>query len=314
MTVMGKNCYICLELGGTNLRYGLVDKAFSLVEFHKTSSGGLADAADKAGYIADILDGLIGRIGRGSAIAVTMALSSLMDKERTTVFSSPMVKGFDNIPLAPLLRERLGLPIYMEKDVNILLLYEIDRLGGRPEGIDIGVFIGTGLGNAICIDGRVYKGATGSACELGHIPVAGLDAACDCGKKGCIELKACGRVLTHLAEEKYGCHVSRIFLDHGGEEDVLAVVDYFALAIATEVGLLDPARIILGCGVVEMDGFPTDRLVSGIRDNLRAPNPRNSLNIIRASGDEQAGLVGAAIHASMQLRRSGTRPMRMVKR
>lgn len=292
--------YICLELGGTNLRYGLVDAAFSLVEFHKTSSAGLADAADKVAYLADLLDGLIQKVGRDNAVAVTMALSSLMDKERTTVFSSPMVKGFDNIPLAPLLRERLGLPIYMEKDVNILLLYEIGKLGGKPGGIDVGVFIGTGLGNAICIDGRVYKGATGSACELGHIPVAGLAGACDCGKNGCIELKACGRVLSRLAEEKYGCHVSRIFLEHGGEADVLAIVDYFTLAIATEVGLLDPARVILGGGVVEMDGFPLERLVSGIRDNLRAPNPRNSLNIVRASGDEQAGLVGAAIHASMQ--------------
>ena len=297
---MDKKCYICLELGGTNLRYGLVDTDFSLVEFHRTPSKGFAEASDKVGYLAELLDSLIQKVGRGNAIAVTMALSSLMDKERTTVFSSPMVKGFDNIPLAPLLRERLGLPVHMEKDVNILLLYEIGRLGVRPAGIDIGVFIGTGLGNAICIDGRVYKGATGSACELGHIPVAGLTAACNCGKRGCIELKACGRVLSRLAEGKYGCHVSRIFAEHGGEEDVLAIIDYFALAIATEVGLLDPARVILGGGVVEMDGFPLERLVSSIRANLRAPDPRNSLNIVRSSDDKQAGLVGAAIHASMQ--------------
>lgn len=302
---MDAELFVCLELGGTNLRYGIVAADFSLVEFNKTSSTGLAEAPDKAGYLAALLEGMIAKAGRENVVAVSMALSSLMNKERTVVFSSPMVKGFDNIPLVPLLRERLELPIFMEKDVNILLLYEINRLPGRTRGIDIGVFIGTGLGNAICVDGRVYSGATGSACELGHIPVAGFYGQCDCGKKGCIELKACGRVLSRLAEEKYGCHVSRIFREHGNEADVLEIVDYFALAIATEAGLLDPERIILGGGVVEMDGFPMERLVAKIKENLRVPNPRESLKIVRASGDEQAGLVGAAINASLLL---GTEP------
>lgn len=293
--------YISLELGGTNLRHGMVDEAMVLRDFAKIPSRGLADADDKVDYLARLLEPSIAKAGRRGALAVTMALSSLMDKERTTIYSSPMVRGFDNIRLAPLLSERLGLPVILEKDVNILLLYELSRLPRPIEGIAVGVFLGTGLGNAMCIDGRVYKGHSGSACELGHIPVVGLESMCGCGKLGCLELLACGRVLDRLATEKYGCHVSRLFLDHGDKPDVLEVVRLFAVAIATEVGILDPACVILGGGVTEMPGFPRDHLVAAIRANLRRPYPRDVLNIIPASGDEQAGVVGAALHAAQTL-------------
>ena len=296
------NYYVCLELGGTNLRYGIVGEDFSLVEFCKVPSQGLADVGDKIGYLRDLLRAPIDKVGKENVLAVSMALPSLMDKERTTVHSSPMVKGFDNIVLTPALSAELGLPVFIEKDVNILLLYELNRLPHPLAGIAIGVFIGTGLGNAMCIDGRVYKGNNGAACELGHIPVPGLEGMCDCGKKGCIELLACGRILSRVAEEKYRCHVAKIFVEHGDEKDVRSIVALCGLAIATEINILDPAQVILGGGVVEMAGFPYDYLIESIRENLRRPNPRDAFKVIPASGDEQAGVVGAAINAEQLLK------------
>lgn len=295
-----EQCWICMEIGGTNLRYGAVDAGLRLLEFHKSPTRELSDAPDKVSYLAGLLLGLIERIGRGRVLGVSMALASLMDRERTTIYSSPMVRGFENIPLVEALGARLGLPVVMEKDVNILLLYEINRLALPREGIVAGVFIGTGLGNAICIDGKVYKGANGAACELGHIPVRGLNAPCGCGKKGCIELLACGRVLQRLAAETYGCPITELFIKHGQEEPVRQIVYDFALAIATEICILDPVCVVLGGGVVEMEGFPLEYLRESIAQNLRTPNPREALRIIPASGDEHAGVVGAAIHAMQQ--------------
>lgn len=290
--------YICLELGGTNLRYGIVGQDLGLVEFSKISTQGLADAENKVEYLRTLLEQLILKVGRENVLAVTMALASLMDKERTVVYSSPMVKNFDSIPLAPRLTQLLGLTVFMEKDVNILLLYELSRLNRRSQGIAIGVFIGTGLGNAMCIDGHVYKGSSGAACELGHIPVPGLETLCGCGKRGCIELLACSSVLNMLAREKYNCHVSQIFTQHAGAPDIRSLIYHCALAIATEVTVLDPEVVILGGGVVEMEAFPLDYLVESVKENLRSPNPRESFRAILASGDEEAGVLGTAIHAS----------------
>ncbi len=291
---------VCVEIGGTNLRYGIVDTQLRLHCFHKTPTQALSDAEDKIAFLSGVIEPLLEEYGRENILCVSMALASLMDKERTMLYSSPMVRGFENLAIVQALGARLKLPVVIEKDVNILLLYEINRSGRSRDGIISGVFLGTGLGNAMCIDGRVYKGGNGVACELGHIPVLGLNADCGCGKKGCIELLACGRVLQRLASA-YGCHITELFSLHGGSADVRQVVYAFAVAIATEITILDPAYVILGGGVVEMEGFPLDYLKESIAENLRIPNPREALTLVPASGDEHAGVVGAAIHAMQVL-------------
>lgn len=294
--------YLCVEIGGTNLRYGVTDDKYRLLEFDKFPSAGLSDAEDKGEYLENLVNPLIKKYGKEAFHCLTLSLASLMDRERTICYSSPNIKGFDNLPLKAILEERFGLPVFMERDVNTSLLYELWKNGLGKEGITIGVFIGTGLGNAMCIDGKVYIGSTGSSCELGHIPVPGLEEMCGCGKEGCIELKACGKVLARIADEHYGCPVSQIFLKYGDRKDVLDVVKMCALATATEVTILDPVCVILGGGVTEIPGFPMEFFRKTVAENLRIPNPRASLRIISATGDPQAGVVGAAIHAGNQLR------------
>lgn len=289
--------YVCLELGGTHLRLGIVAEDFSLLRFEKLPTAILSEAEDKVACLAELLRPLIDEAGRENVAAVSLALASLMNKERSVVYSSPMVHGFDNIALKAELEATLGLPVLLEKDVNILLLYEIRKQSLPLEGIVAGVFLGTGLGNAICIDGRVYKGFSGAACELGHIPVSGLHAPCGCGKPGCIELKACGSLLASLAKG-FDCPVEKLFELYGQHAKVQNVIYHFALAIATEITILDPACVLLGGGVIDMPAFPLEDLLSQVRMYLRAPYPRETIRFAYASGDSMAGVVGAAIHAA----------------
>lgn len=290
-----------IEIGGTNLRYGLVDTNFSIIEFNKIPTERFSKADDKVEFLVDLISPLVTKYGKENIICITMALASLMDKGRTTVYSSPMIRGFKNIQLVELLQGEINIPVIIEKDVNILLVYEIRKLGLDVNGIITGIFIGTGLGNAMCINGDVYKGFSGTACELGHIPVPKLNQECGCGKKGCVELLACGKVLEKLAIEEYKCNVEDIFKIHGSDEKILDVIYYLAIAMAIEITILDPVYVILGGGVVEAEGFPMELLISTIRENLRFPNPRKSINFITASGDKEAGVVGAAIYASQVL-------------
>lgn len=300
---MMEKLYLCVEIGGTNLRYGAADEQFRLLDFEKIPSAGLSDAEDKGEYLENLLKPLIGKYGREAFSCLTLSLASLMDKERTICYNSPNIRGFDHLPLKSILEKRIGLPVFMERDVNTSLLYELWKNDLGKEGITIGVFIGTGLGNAMCIDGKVYTGSTGSSCELGHIPVPGLEEMCGCGKKGCIELKACGKVLARIAKEQYHCPVSEVFLKYGDREDVLDVVKMCALATAAEVTILDPVCVILGGGVTEIPGFPVQYFRKTVEENLRIPNPRASLKIIPATGDPEAGVVGAAIHAGNQIKK-----------
>lgn len=293
--------YLSMEIGGTNLRYGVLDETFRVLDFKKEPSIYLSDAEDKGEYIEGLVRPYIERYGKEEFLCMTLSLASLMNRERTVNYNSPNIKGFNNISLVDILTQRTGLPVFMERDVNTALLYEIWKGHIDKRGIIIGIFIGTGLGNAMCIDGKVYIGNTGSSCELGHIPVLGFTDSCGCGKNGCIELKASGRTLYLLAEEKYHCPVSEIFERHGGEKDVKDVVQACAIAAATEITILDPAYVVLGGGVADMKGFPMEYFEETVKENLRIPYPRDSVRFIRALGDPEAGIVGAAINAAARM-------------
>ena len=230
-------------------------------------------------------------------MCISLSLASLMNRDRTICYNSPNIQGFDNLPLKAILENLWGLPVIMERDVNTSLLYDLWKNHMGQEGIVIGVYIGTGLGNAMSIDGKVYKGYTGSSCELGHIPVDGLEKMCGCGKKGCIELRACGKVLAEIAREHYKCQVSDTFVKYGDQPDVLDVVRMCALATATEVTILDPVCVVLGGGVTQMPGFPMEYFIRNVKENLRTPEPRASLRIVPASPDAEAGVIGAALNA-----------------
>ena len=297
---MSTEYYLGIEAGGTHLRIAAFDRSLQIRSFQKIPSDALSDAPDKAAYLESLMEPYFREMGKENCRCICLSLASLMDRDRTICFNSPNIRGFDNLPLRKMLEERTGLPVEMERDANTELLYEIRRLGLPSEGIVAGVYIGTGLGNAICIDGKVYRGATGSACELGHIPVAGLEEECGCGKKGCIELRASGKVLHMLAEHELHCPVEKIFTDYLQDEKVQEFITMTAIAIAAEVTILDPVCVILGGGVVNMPGFPLELLTGRVKENLRIPDPRASLKIMMSSGAPEAGVAGAVLNAISQ--------------
>ena len=290
--------YLSLEIGGTNLRRAVVDETFRLCRFDKTPTLELSNADNPINFLENMLMPYIQDVGKENLLCLTVSIASLMDRERETCFSSPNIRGLDGIPLKRLLAERLGLPVVLERDVNTSLLYEMRKCGRGTQGVVIGVFLGTGLGNAIAINGDIYIGSTGSSGELGHIPVPHLTAVCGCGKPGCIELLSSGRTLATLAQETYRCPVGDVFRLHGQEAPVREIVYMAAVATATEITILDPAYVILGGGVADMDGFPMEEFAKTVADNLRIPNPRAALTFVRASGDDAAGVIGASIHAA----------------
>lgn len=293
---MGEAYYLGIEAGGTHLRIAAVDRSLNVRSFKKIRSEELSDAKDKAAYLESLMMPYFHEMGRENCRCVCLSLASLMDRDRTVCFNSPNIRGFDDLPLKSMLEERVHIPVEMERDANTELLYEIQKKDLPRSGIVAGVYIGTGLGNAVCIDGRAYRGATGSACELGHIPVAGLTEDCGCGKKGCIELKASGRNLQRISAE-LNCPVEEVFLRHPEEEKVQEFITMTACAIATEVTILDPVCTVLGGGVVRMSGFPLEILTERVKENLRVPDPRASFKLELSSGDPEAGVVGAVINA-----------------
>ena len=120
-----EHLYLSMEIGGTNLRYGVLDGTFRVLDFKKEPSRRLSDAVDKGEYIEGLVRPYIERYGKENFLCMALSLASLMNRERTVNYNSPNIKGFNNISLVDILTERTGLPVYMERDVNTALLYEI---------------------------------------------------------------------------------------------------------------------------------------------------------------------------------------------
>lgn len=220
------------------------------------------------------------------------------------------------VPLAQRLAADLGIPVVVENDVTAGTVGEWVAGAGRGAAFLLGVFLGTGVGGGLVLDGRPYHGAFGAAGEFGHMVVDRGGAVCGCGRRGCIEAYA-GRACMERAVEvaigagratrlddlrrekgrdKLTSGVWAKALDAGDAlaHDVLdAAVLALGAGIASAANLLDLDRVVIGGGMTEKLGQPlVDRIAAAAARNLFVLD--RELDVLVASLADDAGVVGAA--------------------
>ena len=286
-----------IDVGGTHLRLGLIAENGVLSAYEKHATATLGDAPVEA--LAALITDYICRNGMEKRIAaVCIGFPATVDKRRETVLSAPNVRGLDGVPVGRLLSEQLGLPVYIERDVNLLLLNDMRRLRVAAQDV-VACYVGTGLGNAILLGGRLFVGNSGVAGELGHIPYGDGSTPCGCGNEGCAEGLVAGRYLAALADGPLSpTPVGDLFAVHGGHPLLQTYVERLARVIATEINILDPEVLLLGGGVIHMPAFPRATLEGAIRAHTRKPLPNDTLRILYAEDtDGNGGVLGAGILA-----------------
>ena len=300
---MKKEVIICLDIGGTNCRLGLVDREGGLWEPQLLSTGALARQDLVAALTGVLLDYVRQHRDTYTLRAVSMGFPATVDRARRKVLSAPNIPGLpEDLPICHILEEALELPVFLERDVDLLLAYDLRDLGLPKEGTVIGIYFGTGIGNSIYIGGRFLQGANGVAGELGHIPRLGQQTLCGCGNTCCIEPLGGGRRLSELCQtEFYGTDIRDIYLRHGASQSVRQQIEVMAAAVATEVNILDPDHVVLGGGILQMEGFPRGYLEERIRFHTRKPYPLNSLRLLYARPGQASGVIGAGLHGWAKL-------------
>ncbi len=293
-----KPLVIGVDIGGTHVRMGTVDAAYGLEHFEMLPTATLV--GDR------LLDNLADALARyraahaleGRVAALSMGLPSTLNRERTRVLQTPNIPGLDGVDMVDEMRRRLGLPVIIDRDVNMLFRFDVHSHQLPANGVTIGCYFGTGLGNVIAIDGRILLGKHGVAAELGHIPMRGVTEVCGCGNPGCAEAIAAGRPLATLCAVRFpDTPIDELFVRHSGDPLVEEYVHDLALPVATEINMLDPDFIILGGGVLQMRCFPRERLEHFIRLHTRKPFPANDLHLLYARSAQENGVIGAGIHA-----------------
>lgn len=293
---MKKDAIICLDIGGTNLRMGLVDRDYVLSDVQITSTAKTAEQGFVTGLIQAVQTYRKDAEQEANILAVSVGIPAALDKERRVVLQAPNVPGLDGQPVAELLEKALGLPVFLSKDVDLLLTYDLLEQKLPEDSLIVGIYFGTGIGNSIYCNGKLLVGKNGVAGELGHIPQLCSEAVCGCGNVGCMEPLGGGRRLEELCRTRFpGTHVSQIYQCHGDDPEVLAQVDAMAATVATEVNILDPDYVIIGGGLTQMAGFPSAYFLERIRIRARKPSPMENLDIRFARPNQENGIVGAGI-------------------
>lgn len=296
---MHKNNYVLgIDIGGTNFRLGLVTSEGELFSFVIQKSGILVSYDDSLNNLIQAIRIYLENNLDGNLLGIAIGFPSAISKDRKTVYSTPNLRGFDNVNIVTPLEEAFKVPVFLNKDVNYLLQYDIVQKKLESADIVLGFYIGTGFGNSIYINDKFLEGKNGVAGEVGHIPVFKNKAACGCGNEGCIEVFASGKRLREIRDEYFNeTDIEDIFTKHNNEEIIIEFIEALSIPIATERNILDPDYIIIGGGVLQMKDFPIKAFEKFIFKHTRKPYPADNFNILYSTQNQSTGVVGSAYYA-----------------
>lgn len=278
---------LSLDLGGTNLRAGLVGAdgvAWSGIESSQAAlQGGIVGLRDALSRFLEKAD--------GHAEAVVMGFPGTVARDNRTVLTVTNIPGLNGFDFAAMCEREFGLLGIADTDVNLLLRDHLTQLPTMPR-VACAFYIGTGLGNSIAIGGRIYAGAHGVSGELGHIPYGMGEFSCRCGLPHCIEPEVSGMAVARkVADHPEVAGVAEFF-----RSAPQPVVDEFlegaARAIATEINILDPDVVILGGGVFESDDAPRAKTEEMVLRHVRRPLPHDDITFAWMPSDYSTGLRG----------------------
>jgi N-acetylglucosamine repressor len=136
---------------------------------------------------------------RGSLLGIGVGVAGLVDAREGVVLYSPGLPGWENAPLASVLRERLGAEVLVDDAVRCMALAEKRYGVARRLGTFLYLYLGSGVGSGIVLDNRIYRGANGVCGEFGHITVKEDGPLCTCGNKGCLEAVVSARAILERA-------------------------------------------------------------------------------------------------------------------
>jgi predicted NBD/HSP70 family sugar kinase len=238
-------------------------------------------------------------LGIERVVAAGMGLPGPIDRRTGRVGSSVILPAWSGLDAAEQLSRRLGVPVDVDNDANLGALAEFTFGAARGLGDVIYVKVSSGIGAGIILGGRLHRGVTGNAGEIGHVEVRQDGVVCRCGNRGCLETVASGTALLGALRPVHGDGLTlagMLDLAAAGDPGTLRVIHDAGRAIGHALGdlcnSLNPAAIVVG-GDLSAAGTP---LLDGIReavDRHAQPGAAEAVSVMRSVLGERAEVLGA---------------------
>ena len=311
--------YVGVDIGGTNLKAGLVDENGVLLATQKMKVASIADDDGLAWTVASLVQELAHTVN----ISVSDVASVGVGVPGTVEIRSGSINytcnlPLRNVPLRKLFHRYLSIPLYIENDANCAALAEFLVGAGRDSKRFVTITLGTGVGAGIVHNGKIYHGANGMAGEVGHMVIQRGGLPCPCGRHGCWEHYASAPALKRMTAAALAAHPHSILAqvvaenegrvsgqsafiaarrgDPVGQQVCDEYVDYLACGVVNVVNIFQPDTLAIGGGVSneaeEQLLLPVQQRVA--RESIPCGRDRRT-RIVKAELGNRAGIIGAAL-------------------
>ncbi len=327
-----------VDLGGSNLRVAVYRELAAAAATARAAGAPLAQepaavvrrpvGEDRrvdviVARIVDAVAEVLGAVGvsRVAVVPVGVGIAAMLADRRGTVANSPHL-GWRGVGFGPLLSRRLGpaRPVGVYNDVNAIGFGEFGVGAGAGARDLLCVYVGTGIGGAVVVNGVLAEGATNCAGEIGHVKVAWGDTAapCNCGGRGCVEAYVGGAYVLARIRRELAAGARSLAVDlaggdpaavHPGHVDAAAaegdpwalalwteLAPLFAVALGNAITLLNPDRVVLGGGMFGRTPTLRDQALVAL-SMVTPPALLDPVDIVMAALGDDAGLVGSALLA-----------------
>lgn len=300
---MAKKFIIGIDLGGTNLKIALLNLKYKIIDKDILSTRDFSKKDSLISAIIDSTNNIIknNRINKIDILGVGVGVPGPVDVKQGVVHFFPNIPGWKEVHLKSLLRGRLGLPVFLDNDANLMAQAEYKL--GVAQGFKnvVCLTLGTGVGGGIILEGSLYRGSNYVAGEIGHIPINEKGPRCNCGGIACLE--------TYIGNNRIVSKAERLFKRHISLEELSTLAkknNKKALMLWSEVGrrlgiafsgvvnLLNPDCLVIGGGVSGAGKVLFDRVKQTILKRAMSVQAKH-VKIFKASLGNDAGLIGASL-------------------
>lgn len=316
-----KDFLIGVDLGGTKILVGIFDSKFDLKGTTKLSTKaerGVEAVIDRiARCVTDAVDE--SDLSLKQIRGVGVGAPGAVDEDSGRVIFAPNLPGWKDVPLKKELEKRLGVAVFLGNDCNVCTLGTFDReYKSKPKNL-VGIFIGTGIGGGLVINGELYGGHNHTAGEIGHMVLEVNGPKCGCGNRGCFEALASRSaifrnihsavkegqktILTdmlgpNLADMRSGDLRKAIRKgDKFVEKIVEEAAEYAGIGIANLINILNPEIVVVGGGVIEaLENEMMPGLIKTAKEHVM-PGTMSGIEIAASKLGDHAGITGAAVLA-----------------
>lgn len=307
---MEKKYVVGVDLGGTKIYTALVDLEGNIVREKVVETLAAEGEEAVANRIIDTIDYVVEGTDKGLIKAIGIGSPGPLDAKKGIIIETANLP-FKNFEIVKVVKERYELPTYLDNDANVATLGEFMFGAGKGTENMVFVTVSTGVGGGAIINGRLYRGNTANALEVGHMTVSNEGPRCGCGNIGCAESFASGTAIgkrakeavaskagTSLKDYDHEVTAKEVFIeaakgDRVSKEILDTALNYLGITVSNIMSHLDPEKVVMGGGVINGGDIVLETVKKVVSERCLSVFVENC-SIEKAVLGGKAGVLGAA--------------------